>query len=212
MAGVGGQGIILSSDILGEAAIASGYDVKKTDTLGMAQRGGAVVSHIRLARHVWSPLIRQGEVDILLAFEKLEAASWGHCLRAGGIAIVNNHSLPPLSVFLGHEKYPDDREIMVILQKRTNRIYFINGTACARELGDARVLSLFMLGCASFFMPLKVGIWKEAISERLPEKIRPLNLKAFEMGRREVGSQQLAISSRQLAVSSRRSVVSYSKP
>ena len=85
--GVGGQGIILASDILGETALAAGYDVKKTDTLGMAQRGGSVVSHVRIASQVCAPLIKEGEVDILVAFEKLEATRWSHYLRPGGIAI-----------------------------------------------------------------------------------------------------------------------------
>jgi len=103
MTGVGGQGTILASDIIGEVALASGYDVKKTDTLGMAQRGGSVTSHVRLASKVYSPLIKEGEADIMLAFEKLEAARWGYYLKPGGIAIVNNLALPPLSVSLGSE-------------------------------------------------------------------------------------------------------------
>ncbi|MBM3154080.1 MAG: indolepyruvate oxidoreductase, partial [Chloroflexi bacterium] len=101
MVGVGGQGTILASDILGDVALAASYDVKKTDTLGMAQRGGSVISHVRLAKKVWSPMIKEGEVDILLAFEKLEAARWAHFLKPGGLALVNNHANPPLSVSLG---------------------------------------------------------------------------------------------------------------
>jgi indolepyruvate ferredoxin oxidoreductase beta subunit len=108
--GVGGQGVVLASDIIGETAIAAGFDVKKTDTLGMAQRGGSVVSHVRMAPKVWSPLIREGQADLLLAFEKLEAARWSHYLRPGGIAIVNMYEQPPLSVSLGQEKYPAQDE------------------------------------------------------------------------------------------------------
>ena len=93
--GVGGQGVILASDIIGDAAIAAGYDIKKTDALGMAQRGGSVTSNVRIAPQVRSPLIKTGEADMLLAFEKLEAARWSHYLRPGGIAIVNDHALPP---------------------------------------------------------------------------------------------------------------------
>jgi indolepyruvate ferredoxin oxidoreductase beta subunit len=98
--GTGGQGVVLASDIIGEVAITAGYDVKKTDTLGMAQRGGSVISHVRIAAKVWSPLIKVGEVDILIGFEKLETARWAYYLRPGGIAIVNNQALPPLSVNL----------------------------------------------------------------------------------------------------------------
>src|SRR4030042_6372644 len=99
--GVGGQGVVLASDILGETALAAGYDVKKTDTLGMAQRGGSVVSHVRIAEKVWSPLIKEGAADILIAFEKLEAARWSYYLSEGSAAIVNNQTTPPLSVSLG---------------------------------------------------------------------------------------------------------------
>jgi len=184
--GAGGQGIILASDIIGETAIAAGYDVKKTDTIGMAQRGGSVLSHMRIARQVWSPLIQQGEVDLLLALEKLEAARWASYLKSGGIAIVNNHSLPPLSVSLGNARYPSDDEIQSILKQATNRIYFLNGTERAKELGNIRTLNIFMLGCASLFLPFKVAAWQESIANRLPEKVRQVNLTAFSHGRKEI--------------------------
>jgi indolepyruvate ferredoxin oxidoreductase beta subunit len=184
--GAGGQGIILASDIIGEVAIAAGYDVKKTDTIGMAQRGGSVLSHLRIAEQVWSPLIREGEGDLLLAMEKLEAARWVNYLRPGGIAIVNNHALPPLSVSLGNARYPTDDEIKGILSQITDRIFFINGTERAKGLGNIRTLNIFMLGCASHFMPFPVSIWKESIAGRLPEKVRQINLTAFDRGRKEV--------------------------
>jgi indolepyruvate ferredoxin oxidoreductase beta subunit len=184
--GVGGQGVILASDIIGEAALATGYDVKKTDTLGMAQRGGSVVSHMRIASRIWSPLIKEGEVDILVAFEKLEAARWGHYLRPGAIAIVNNQALPPLSVNLGNEHYPSDEEITDILRQRSDRIYFVDGTSHARELGNIRTLNMFMLGCVSLFLPLKVCTWKDSISKCLPSSIRQINIVAFDQGRGKI--------------------------
>ncbi|MFQ6122319.1 MAG: indolepyruvate oxidoreductase subunit beta [Dehalococcoidales bacterium] len=186
ISGAGGQGIIFASDILGETAIAAGYDVKKTDTLGMAQRGGSVISHLRIAPQVWSPLIKKGEVDILLALEKLEAARWGYYLRPGGIAIVNNHALPPLSVSLGYERYPSDEKIINILKQRTDRVYFINGTRRVRELGNIRALNMFMLGCASIFLPFKVHVWKGSISQHLPSNILQINVTAFNQGRKEM--------------------------
>lgn len=184
--GVGGQGVILASDIIAELAIAAGYDVKKTDTLGMAQRGGSVISHVRIAHQVWSPLIKAGEVDMLLAFEKLEAARWAYYLRPGGIAIINNQALPPLSVSLGNEQYPSDEEITDILKRRTHRIYFVDGTRRARELGNIRTLNIFMLGCASAFVPIKVHIWKDGISQHMPPSIRQINIIAFNQGRKEI--------------------------
>ncbi len=183
--GAGGQGIILASDIIGETAIAAGYDVKKTDTIGMAQRGGSVLSHMRIAQQVWSPLIRQGEVDLFLALEKLEAARWASYLRPGGIAIVNNHALPPLSVSLGNARYPTDDEIQGILRQVADQVYLIEGTERAKELGNIRTLNIFMLGCASLFLPFKVSAWEESINRRLPEKVRQINLTAFDRGRKE---------------------------
>ena len=184
--GVGGQGVILASNIISEVALAAGYDVKKTDTMGMAQRGGSVVSHVRLGHRVWSPLIKAGETDLLIAFEKLEAARWSHYLRPGAIAIVNNHALPPLPVNLGNERYPTDKEITDILKRRADRIYLINGTSRARELGNIRTLNMFLLGCASPFLPLKVSIWKDSISQYLKPSIRQINITAFSQGRKEV--------------------------
>ncbi len=189
--GMGGQGVILASDIIGDAAMAAVYDVKKTDTLGMAQRGGSVISHVRIAPHVYSPLIKRGEVDILLAFEKLEAARWSYYLRPGGIVIVNNHTLPPLSVSLGNERYPSDEEITNILKQRTDRVYFIDGTRRARELGNIKTLNMFMLGCASLFLPFKVNTWKEGISQRIPPGIRQINIAAFNEGRKEIQNVRL---------------------
>ena len=191
IAGMGGQGVILASDIVGEVALAAGYDVKKTDALGMAQRGGSVVSHVRIARHVWSPLIKEGEVDILVGLEKLEAARWGYYLCPGGVAIVNNQALPPLSISLGYERYPSDEEIIDILKRRTDRIYFVNGTRRARELGNIRILNMFMLGCTSILLPLKIHIWKDSISQRLPSDTRQINIIAFDEGRKEMRNVRL---------------------
>jgi len=184
--GVGGQGVILASDIIGEVALAAGYDVKKTDTLGMAQRGGSVLSNVRIARRVWSPLIKEGEVDIMLAFEKLEAARWSHYLKPGAVVILNNHALPPLSVNLGNERYPGDEEIADILRRRSESIYFVNGTGGVRELGNIRTLNMFMLGCVSLFLPFRVSLWKDGISQRIPSRIRQINIAAFDRGRKEI--------------------------
>jgi indolepyruvate ferredoxin oxidoreductase beta subunit len=186
VAGVGGQGVVLASDIIGEAALAAGYDVKKTDTLGMAQRGGSVVSNVRIASEVRSPMIREGEVELILAFEKLEAARWSHLLCPGGIAIINNYQQPPLSVSLGQDNYPSDEEITSSLKRRTDRIYYVEGNRRTQELGNVRTLNIFMLGCFSIFAPLAVDVWKESISQRIPEKVREINLAAFAAGRKEM--------------------------
>ena len=191
MVGVGGQGIVLASDILGEVALAAGYDVKKTDTLGMAQRGGSVLSHVRIADKVWSPLIKEGDVDVLVAFEKLEAARWSYYLHPGGVAIVNNQSTPPLSVSLGTHRYPGDKEIEGTLRQRADRIYFVDGTDKAKELGDIRTLNMIMLGCVSFLLHIDADIWKDCISQRLSPNILKMNMAAFDKGREEVSSANL---------------------
>jgi indolepyruvate ferredoxin oxidoreductase beta subunit len=184
--GVGGQGVVLASDIIGEAAMAAGYDVKKTDTLGMAQRGGSVVSHVRLGPRVWSPLIPEGEADLLLAFEKLEAARWTNFLRSGAAVIINDHAQPPLAVNLGNEQYPSDEELLQLLKLRTDRVFYVQGNDGARRAGDVRALNTFMLGCASWFMPLKVQQWKETILQRVPDRVREINMTAFDAGRKEM--------------------------
>jgi indolepyruvate ferredoxin oxidoreductase, beta subunit len=184
--GVGGQGNILASDILCDVALSAGYDVKKTDTLGMAQRGGSVISHVRIAEKVYSPLIKEGEADILLAFEKLEGVRWASYLEPDGIAIINNHALPPLSVNLGVDKYPTDEEVAQILKQRTERIYLVEGTRRAVELGNARTLNIFMLGCLSPFLPFELEAWQKSIAQHLPEKLVKLNFSAFDLGRKEI--------------------------
>jgi indolepyruvate ferredoxin oxidoreductase, beta subunit len=184
--GVGGQGNILASDIVSEVALAAGYDVKKTDTLGMAQRGGSVISHVRIAEKVYSPLIKEGEVDILLAFEKLEGVRWASYLKPDAIAILNHQAVPPLSVNLGVDKYPTDEEVNQILRQRTNRIYLVEGTRRVTELGNAKTLNIFMLGCLSVSLPFKLQTWYEAIAQHLPEKLLKLNNAAFDVGRKEI--------------------------
>lgn len=193
MVGVGGQGTILASDILGEAALAMGLDVKKTDTLGMAQRGGSVTSHLRIGRKVWSPLISPGEADVLLSFEKLEAARWVNFIKPDGLVIINKLAIPPLSISLGTHRYPDDQEIIGSFRQRTTRIHLIDGTKQAGLLGDIRTLNIFMLGFLSHFLSIHFdpATWKQAITKQLPAKILDINLRAFEKGREVASSVNL---------------------
>jgi len=185
--GVGGQGNILASDIAGEVALAAGFDVKKTDTLGMAQRGGSVISHVRIAEKVFAPLIKEGEVDILLGFEKLEAVRWAGYLKPGATAIVNNFAQPPLSVNFGVDRYPSDEEVMATLKQRTGKIFLVEGAGRATKLGNPRTLNIFMLGCLSRFLPFKLEMWKQSILGHLPERLHKINIDAFDLGRKEIG-------------------------
>ena len=185
MVGVGGQGTVLASDILGDIALAIGLDVKKTDTLGMAQRGGSVTSHLRMGKKVWSPLISPKEADILLAFEKLEAARWVNYVKPNGIVIINNLAIPPLSISLGTQKYPDDKDIIKSFKQRTTHIHMLDGSKEAGDIGDVRTLNVFMLGFLSVLIPLSIdyAVWQQGISRHLPEKLLSMNMRAFERGR-----------------------------
>jgi indolepyruvate ferredoxin oxidoreductase beta subunit len=182
IAGVGGQGVILAGNIIGDAAIASGYDVKKTDTIGMAQRGGSVISHLRVAPKIYSPVIGDGQADIVLSFEKMEAARCLSFLKPGGIVILNNREMPPLSVSCGMEHYPSDQEIMSVLKQKTDSVYFVEGTKKSEAIGNIKVLNIFMLGCLSQFMDIEDKIWRESIIKSLPAKIVAINITAFEAG------------------------------
>jgi indolepyruvate ferredoxin oxidoreductase, beta subunit len=189
MVGVGGQGIILASDVLGEVALAIGLDVKKTDTLGMAQRGGSVTSHLRIGEKVWSPLISPAEADVILAFEKLEAARWVNYLKPDGLTIINNLAIPPLSISLGTQTYPDDQEIINSFKQRTLKVHLVDGSRQASRLGDVRTLNIYMLGYLSILLPMKISLdtWQICIKKQLPAKILDINIHAFDKGR-EVAS------------------------
>lgn len=182
--GVGGQGVVLASNLLAEAALASGYDVKKTDTLGMAQRGGSVVSHLRYGPSVASPLIPEGEADILIAFEKLEAARWAHFLKPDGTVIVNDLALPPLSVTLGADTYPSDAEIAAMIRRYTPELNLVNGTATAEALGNAKMVNTVLLGYAARFIDVDPGLLQSTIEAALPVKLRKTNVNAFEAGQK----------------------------
>lgn len=193
MVGVGGQGIVLASDILGEVALAIGLDVKKTDTLGMAQRGGSVTSHLRIAEKVWSPLISPAEADIILAFEKLEAARWVNYLKPDGLTIINDLAIPPLSISLGTQTYPGDQDIINSYKQRTNRIRLIDGSRQVALLGDIRTLNIYMLGYLSILLPMDISLrtWQACIKKQLPAKILSININAFDKGREVASSVSL---------------------
>lgn len=183
LSGVGGQGIILASDILCDVAMAEGYDVKKSDSLGMSQRGGSVVSHVRLGKKVFAPLIHREGADILLAFEKLEGARNASFLKRGGIAIVNDYAISPLMVSAGRQQYPEDETIFGILQERTRRSFSVGAQAAAIEMGNLRVANLVMLGFLSTFLPLREEAWRDCIPKKVPPRFAELNLEAFARGR-----------------------------
>jgi len=186
LVGVGGQGVLLASDILAEVGLRAGYDVKKSEVHGMAQRGGSVVSHVRWAKKVLSPLIGLGEVDYLLALEKLEALRYIEVLRPGGMVIVNDHRIPPVSVSSGNDEYPDDQRMRRVLREVAAGVHFVPGVELAEELGNARASNVVMLGALSKSLDIDLEIWLEVIAERVPEKYVELNHQAFLKGRAQL--------------------------
>ncbi len=183
IAGVGGQGVVLAGDILADVAIEAGLDVKKTDTLGMAQRGGGVVTHLRIGQEIASPLISEGDADLLLAFEKLEAARWSGYLRQDSSVIMNDQRIAPLGVSRGEGSYPDDHEIIHLLRHRAADVMVVDASWLAAEAGNRKALNVLMLGALSMLLPFNPDSWMNAIKGHLPEKIQAVNLDAFARGR-----------------------------
>jgi indolepyruvate ferredoxin oxidoreductase beta subunit len=181
LAGVGGQGTLLASEVLGEAFLLSGYDVKKSEVHGMAQRGGAVTTHLRFGPKVYSPLIEPGKADLLIAFEKIEALRFAHYLRPGGVLVVNAQEIFPPSVATGRESYPADAAAR--LAAVTDRLHLVDALAAALSLREVRAVNLVMVGAASRFLPLPEGAYEEAVRSSLPERIVEVNLRAFRAGR-----------------------------
>jgi indolepyruvate ferredoxin oxidoreductase beta subunit len=180
LAGVGGQGILLASEVLCEAFLLSGYDVKKSEVHGMAQRGGAVTTHLRFGKKVYSPLIEPGTADLLVAFEKMEALRFAHYLSAGGAALVNAQEILPPSVSTGKERYPS--RIEERLREFTPNLFVVDALAAALSLHEVRAVNIVMVGAASHFLPLAEEIYVEALRATLPAKIVEVNVRAFRSG------------------------------
>ena len=185
MVGVGGHGVILASDGMAEIGLNNGYDVKKSDSLGMAQRGGSVVSHVRWGKHVFSPMIKKGEVDFLLGFEQLEAARSASYLKPGGVAIVADVVVIPISAIDGSIPYPSWEEIRGILEQFTDQVYLIPATRIAEEVGNPRAINMAMLGFLSAFLELESKDWTETMQRRLPPKFMESSIEAFLKGAAE---------------------------
>jgi indolepyruvate ferredoxin oxidoreductase beta subunit len=184
LVGVGGQGTLLASNVLAHVGVRAGFDVKKAEVHGMAQRGGSVSSHLRWGKKIHSPLIGRGEVDYLVAFEKLEALRYLSMLRPGGAAIVGDMRIPPLSVSSGADVYPDDGELRRIINKVTDDLHFIPSSRLAEEAGNVRAHNIVVLGALSnFVVQVPAPLWLEVIAEWVPHKFIEVNRRAFQVGR-----------------------------
>jgi indolepyruvate ferredoxin oxidoreductase beta subunit len=184
VAGVGGQGVIIASDIMSEVFMEAGYDVKKSEVHGMAMRGGIVTSHFRFGKKVYSPLIKQGEADILLAFEQLEGLRWFNYLRPNGRMIMNDHRINPPAVNIGEMEYP--KAIPEIIRSKIKNYYLVNGTELALQLGDVRAANVVLLGAISRFFEVNDDVWLKTILSYLPPKVHELNRRAFSAGKDQV--------------------------
>jgi indolepyruvate ferredoxin oxidoreductase beta subunit len=191
LVGVGGQGTILASDVLVNVGLAAGYQAKQAEVHGMSQRGGSVTSYVRWGQAVHSPLVGAGEVDVYLAFEKVEALRNLNQLRRGALAVINMHAIPPVTVTSGEQPYPDDERLRSTIAQVTDRAVYLDGLAIAESLGNARVENVVLLGALSASMEREGLIgsellpdeWIVAITQRVPGKYAALNRKAFEAGR-----------------------------
>lgn len=181
LCGVGGQGTLLASNLLAECAMEAGFDVKKSEIHGMAQRGGSVVSHVRFGDSISSPIIRKGECDIILAFEELEALRWTEFLKPGGLVITNAQNILPMSVSAGNAVYP--KNITEILGRMSIQTIAVDAIGKARELGNQKCLNVVLLGVlARRVTSIKPEIWPELIKRMVPARLQELNLKAFNTG------------------------------
>lgn len=184
LSGVGGQGTILASNILGEVFLNAGFDVKKSEVHGMAQRGGDVTTHFRFGKKVYSPLIKYGDVDFLISFELLEAARYINWVKPGGKIIINQQKILPPAVSLGQAEYPKDIE-KTFKKYFKNNVWIVNGQEIARKLGNIQAANVVLVGAFSNFFPeFKEEQWTNAIKECLTQKLHDLNIKAFYEGRR----------------------------
>jgi indolepyruvate ferredoxin oxidoreductase, beta subunit len=189
LAGVGGQGTLLASDVLVEVGSRAGYEAKKSEIHGMAQRGGSVTSHVRWGEKVYSPFIGQGEADYFLAFEKLEAMRQVEAVRPGGVIIVNDYRIAPVSVSSGGAQYPDDEQIRAALLTVSSQVHFVPGIALAEELGNTRTSNVVLLGALSHFLDVPDEIWLEALVARVPARFVDVNKAAFLRGRDAVSGR-----------------------
>lgn len=180
--GVGGQGTLLASKMLGYVLLNQGYDVKVSEVHGMSQRGGSVVTYVRYGEKVYSPVIDKGEADVILSFEKLEAARWLEYLKPGGKMIVNTQEMEPMPVIIGAKVYPDN--LVEKMQAAGADVDSRDFLALANEAGSSKAVNIALMGRLSVYFPeISDEKWQEAIAANVPPRFLELNKKAFELGR-----------------------------
>lgn len=180
LVGVGGQGTLLASRILGNTLLAQGFDVKVSEVHGMSQRGGSVVTYIKYGEDVCSPVIEKGEADVIVSFEELEAARWLSYLKKGGKIITNTQQVEPMPVITGAAEYPSD--IISKLKAKNVDVTAIDALALANEAGSSKAVNVVLMGVLSKSMGFPESVWEKALEECVPPKVIEINRKAFELG------------------------------
>ena len=189
VAGVGGQGTLLASDILAEVGMRAGFDAKKSDVLGLAVRGGSVLSHVRWGEHIASPVVRTGRMGFMLAFEPLEALRGIPLLRRDATVVCNTQPIAPISVSSGDDIYPSTSRIDSMLREAVGSVEFVDATAAAVEIGTPKVTNVVMLGAFSTRTDVDPGLWEDVVLSRVPEKYVEMNRAAFRRGRALLGKE-----------------------
>jgi indolepyruvate ferredoxin oxidoreductase beta subunit len=184
VAGVGGQGVILASDIMADTFLEAGHDVKKSEVHGMAQRGGTVSSHVRFGKKVYSPIIKMGEVQYLCMMEKMETLRWLNYCNKSTVILMDDIEVNPPIVNLGEMEYP--RDIEEILKNNFKNFHIIPATAVAAKVGTGRAANVVLTGVLSTLLDINEELWLKSLLARLPERLHDLNKKAFLAGRKSL--------------------------
>lgn len=178
--GVGGQGTLFAGKIIGRVAEQSGLDVKQSEVHGMAQRGGSVVTYVRLGSHIVSPLIEKGEADLIVSFEQLEALRWIDYLKPDGLVIVNEQKISPVPVLLGSAQYPED--VLQRLRAAGISLVKIQAAEMAQKSGNPKAVNIVLMGQLARYLPIDRAVWQQAINEMSPGSTISANQQAFEAG------------------------------
>ncbi|MBE6836388.1 MAG: indolepyruvate oxidoreductase subunit beta [Ruminococcus sp.] len=179
--GVGGQGSLLASRLIGNVLLSQGFDVKVSEVHGMSQRGGSVVTYVKYGDEVYSPVIEKGEADIIISFEQLEAARWLPFLKKGGSLVTSTQQIDPMPVITGVAKYPEN--IIEKISEKGIDVTAVDALSLAQEAGTAKASNVVLMGVVSTKMGFSEDVWQNALVECVPPKFLELNKKAFELGR-----------------------------
>ena len=178
--GVGGQGTLLASRLLGNALLSKNYDVKVSEVHGMSQRGGSVVTYVKYGSKVASPIVALGEADLILSFEQLEGARWLPYLKKGGTIITNTQKMDPMPVVMGAAEYPHD--ILDAIRAKGVNLVAVDALSMAVQAGSAKAVNVALIGVMARNMDLEKQVWKDTIAATVPAKFLEMNEKAFELG------------------------------